>query len=191
MIYRILVLVLIGVIVGYTTEYHVDKEKPREVKFISDAPVEKIEGITDKVDGYVLLQSEALTGDNEFYFEVDLNSIDTGIGLRNRHMRENYLHTDKYPYASYAGKITTATPTDSSAINVETTGTFELHGVKKQVQIDGQIFPTDNGYKASAQFEVKLEDYNIERPQLMLLKIGEVMQLQIEFYVIQISTEGK
>ena len=34
-------------------EYHVDKERENQVKFISDAPLEDFEGVTDKIDGYI------------------------------------------------------------------------------------------------------------------------------------------
>ncbi|MBK9304990.1 MAG: YceI family protein [bacterium] len=35
--------------------------------------------------------------------DVDLAALDTGIGLRNRHMRENHLETDRFPQAVFRG----------------------------------------------------------------------------------------
>lgn len=166
----------------WAVEFHVDKEQKNLVKFISDAPVEQIVGVTDKIDGYILWDGDDLTAKSEFYFEVDLATLDTGIGLRNRHMRDEYLETDKYPYASYGGKLTEVSTNDDGSLNITSTGTFRLHGVEKKINIDGVITKTENGYTASSRFTVKLEDYNIERPQFMLLKIGEVIQLDIQFY---------
>lgn len=85
-------------------EHQVDKSKKNVVKFISDAPVEDFEGITSSIDGYMLGEEGNFEG-TELYFEVDLNTVDTDNGLRNRHMRDNYLHTDKYPLTTYKANI--------------------------------------------------------------------------------------
>ena len=165
----------------FAVEYRVDREQENLVKFTSDAPLEEIVGVTEKIDGYILWEGEDLT-ESEFYFEVDLASIDTGIGLRNRHMRDNYLETDKYQFASYEGKITGAVQNGENTFDIVTAGTFKLHGVESQIEIPGVISKIENGYKAESRFEIKLQDYKIERPQLMLLKIGEVIQLHVTFY---------
>ena len=167
---------------AFATEFRVDKEAENIVRFISQAPLEDITGVTDKIDGYILWDKNDMTAKSEFYFEVDLASIDTGIGLRNRHLRENYLETDEYQFVSYGGKIIKAVKSDSNIIDIVTSGTFKLHGVERNVQIDGKLYKLENGYRASSQFSIKLQDYKIERPQLMLLKIGEVIQLDVNFY---------
>jgi polyisoprenoid-binding protein YceI len=173
--------------VGFAIEFHVDREQDNQVKFTSDAPMEEIVGVTDKIDGYVMWEGENLTAGSEFYFQVDLASIDTGIGLRNRHMRDNYLETDKYRFASYKGQLSEAVENEDDVIDIKTSGTFELHGVERKIDIDGKISKIENGYKATSQFSIKLADYKIERPQLMLLKIGEVIQLDITFFTKQLK----
>ncbi|MBN1479062.1 YceI family protein [candidate division KSB1 bacterium] len=184
------IFVLLFVAIGTSAEFHVDKDQDNRVQFFSDAPVEKIVGTTSEIDGYVVWEGDDYTANSEFYFEVDLTSIDTGIGLRNRHMRDNYLETDKYPFASYKGKIVKATDNRDDTFTFTALGTFVLHGVERKVEIDGKISKTENGYKAESQFEIKLEDYNIERPQFMLLKIGEVIQLDIRFHAQEFKEIG-
>ena len=166
----------------FAAEYHVDKEKENQVQFISEAPIEEIVGVTEKIDGYVLWDGDDKTKNSEFYFEVDLASIDTGIGLRNRHMRENYLETEKFPFAAFKGKIDQAVAAGETAFDIKTSGMFTLHGIDREIQISGKISKTKDGYMATSTFEIKLEDYKIERPQLMLLKIGETIQLNVKFH---------
>ena len=64
------------------------------VAFISDAPIEDIEGVTSAIDGYVIWSGDSLTLDanyesSEVYFEVELAGLKTGIGLRDSHLRDN------------------------------------------------------------------------------------------------------
>ena len=120
-----------------STEYQVDKSKQNLVKFISDAPIEDFEGVTDNIDGYIYFEGENLTEKSEIYFEVDLRTIDTGIGLRNRHMRENYLHTDKFPKAQFKGKIISAEKVSDYQNSVTAEGEMKIHGVAKPLKIKG------------------------------------------------------
>lgn len=161
-------------------EYQLDTKVKNNVKFISNAPVEDFEGVTSKIDGYLVHDGEQLHTGSELYFEVDLRTLDTGIGLRNRHMRENYLHTDKYPYAKYVGKITKSW-TSPKGTEVMVSGSMDIHGRKKSLDVRGVITPTSNGIRIKTKFEVKLTDHNIEVPQLMFVKISEVMKLELDF----------
>lgn len=70
--------------------------EPNTVLFISLAVIEVVEGKTDRIDGYVTLESDRfapgeLSGPTGFYLDVDLANLDTRLGLSNRHMRNNCL----------------------------------------------------------------------------------------------------
>jgi polyisoprenoid-binding protein YceI len=170
------------------TEYHVDKQADNLVKFISDAPVENFEGVTDHIDGYLVYQGDDPTAGSELYFEVDLRTLDTGIGLRNRQMREDYLHTDRFPYAAYKGRIIRATPSEEG-MNVEVRGTMDIHGVKRPMRISGVISGQGETRRIRSRFEVTLGDHDIEIPQFMFLKIDEVMQLVLDFSLRLINNQ--
>ncbi|MBD3225206.1 MAG: YceI family protein [Caldithrix sp.] len=180
-----LILALVPVLHLAAEEFHVDKDRDNKVKFISDAPIEEFEGVTDYIDGYVYYEGGDLTNSSALYFEVDLNSIDTGIGLRNRHMRENYLETDKknYRFTHYNGKIIEATPSGEGTYDVVTEGNLFIHGQTNKVQIRGTMHQENSHYHIHAEFEVKLSDYKIKIPSVMFYKIDENMQLILDFYV--------
>jgi len=170
-------------------EYHVNKSKDNLVKFISNAPLENFEGVTNHIDGYMYLQSLDDLTDNQIYFEVDLTTLDTGIGLRNRHMRDNYLETNIYRFAFFQGKINKLEAVLMDDYSVEVSGTMFIHGVTKEINISGQLKKIDSGFYIETEFPISLVDYNIDIPQLMFMKIDEVMQLQIKFYLENIIQE--
>ena len=166
-------------------ELHVTKTKNNLVKFISDAPIEDFEGTTDNIDGFVFWEGEELTNKGQVYFEVDLNTIDTGIGLRNRHMRDNYLETDKYRFAKFKGEIVEAEKLDDGEFDLTVEGEMDIHGVKKSQTIEGKFLKDGNRYNIVTDFEVNLKDHNIEVPSFMFMKIDEVMQLELNFHLIE------
>lgn len=177
----IFMMILLTYGVLWSSEYHVDRSKNNSVKFISSAPIENFEGNTKKIDGYVLIAETNALYDAEVYFEVDLNSVDTGIGLRNRHMREDYLHTDKYPIASFKGKINEVSKVSDFEYNVKVTGDMFIHGVTKKIMVSGKIFIGQNSMRITTNFIVKLTDYQIAVPKMMFLKISEDIQLVLDF----------
>jgi polyisoprenoid-binding protein YceI len=159
--------------VALSGEYQVDKKKANMVKFISDAPIEDFEGITDKIDGYLFFEDSDFTENSEIYFEVDLNALDTGIGLRNRHMRENYLETDRFPLTHFKGKMNSSNMANDTTISVEAEGVIFIHGVEQPLTVTANLIKKTNGYRIQTNFIVKLSDFEIEIPSIMFYKINE------------------
>jgi polyisoprenoid-binding protein YceI len=163
-------------------EYNVDTDKNNKVVFESDAPLESFTGTTERIDGYLLGNESDLSKDSEMYFEVDMNSVTTGIGLRDRHMRENYLETVDYPFASFTGKVIDAKKADDGW-DVTVKGDFEIHGKKNPMTINGKMIKTNDGYKVQTNFKVALTDHDIEVPSIMFKKIDENMAVELEFFL--------
>ncbi len=167
----------------WAAEYHVNREANNMVKFISDAPIEDFEGVTSDIDGYLIWDGPNQLQNARFYFEVDLNTLDTGIGLRNRHMRENYLECERFPKATFEGKITTVTVLAPEHFRVTTKGQFYCHGVVREREITGEIFVNGDQLRIKSTFPVKLSDHQIKIPSIMFYKIDETMQVEVDFFV--------
>ena len=184
---RLLIFILLMSCTVFSGEYHVDKDKRNMVKFVSDAPIEDFEGVTDQIDGYIFWSDSDLTKNSKIYFEVDLNTLDTGIGLRNRHMRENYLETDQFPITHFRGKIISNSVMDDTLTAVEAEGNIFIHGIEKPLKVSGQLIETSNGYRIKPSFIAKLSDFQIEIQSIMFYKIDENMDLHLDFYVKEIE----
>ncbi len=167
---------------GNGEEWAVKKSSENLVKFISDAPIEDFEGVTNDIDGYIYWEGENLLHKSQLYFEVNLNTIDTGIGLRNRHMRENYLETDKFPITYFKGTLIKAERVDETHYKVAARGKMFIHGVEQPKTIVGLIEKTTDHLNISSKFEIKLSDYHIKIPSLMFYKIDETMRLILDFH---------
>ncbi len=174
-------------------ELQVDREAPNSVVFLSEAPLDNFEGRTDQVDGYVFWSDEITSSatapfvNGDFHFEVALEDLDTGIGLRNRHMRENYLETKEYPLASFSGVIRDVQLKADSTYVINPSGTFQLHGVDQERTITVRATPVGDGYQITSEFVVKLEDHRIKVPSLMFMKINQNIRLSINFYLKEVK----
>ena len=169
-------------------ELHVDQGASRVARFGSRTQLDAFEGVTEKIDGYVLLRGGPLSttagdDDAEMYFEVDLASLTTGIGLRDRHMRDDYLEVKKYPYASFRGRIVHAESRADGGAQVAAAGTFTVHGVSVDREIACDVVPIGEGYEAKCAFEVRLADHGIQIPRIMFLKVAAEVHVDVAFTV--------
>lgn len=146
------------------------------VTFISRAPMLEFEGKSSNLVGLINVSADSV----DFY--IDLNTLDTGIELRNRHMRESYLETAKFPFAEFTGTFSPSLETGSTTVqHVIAKGTFSIHGVSKEMEISGTITHINqNNIKLEAGWIIKLSDFNIDIPRVVFYELSEVQTVKID-----------
>jgi len=155
-----------------------------KVVFDSRAPLEKFQGKTDQISGWLEVDLADLTQPISLQVQVDLASFDTGKGKRNKHMRENHLETDKYPVAVFDGgrlsELTASSLTPGSEIEFDLTGTLSLHGVEREMMSHVKLSMTAEGeLQVEAKFDVLLPDYKIKRPRFLIVKLAEDQKVTV------------
>lgn len=152
------------------------KTENGSVEFLSKASLNEFTGVSSSLNGLVDLEKNLLD------FFVDLNTVKTGIGLRDRHMRENYLETKKFPFAEFTGKIETLpTLTKGQSKEVLAKGKFKIHGVEREIEVSGKLtLVSDNELKLEAQFKVLLSDYKIDIPTVVFYELSEEQVVTIQ-----------
>jgi polyisoprenoid-binding protein YceI len=171
-------------------------ERGNRVVFVSKAPVESFEGKTDQVSGRFDIDPTRLGDSVRVEIEVDLASLDTGIGLRNKHMRENHLETDRFPKAVFtAGRILSSSASslaEGQSTRVRLAGLMSLHGVTREVEYDVELSMDQAGMLAvMSEFTVKLSDYDIKRPKFLIMKLADEQVVKVSLIAHPISEGGK
>jgi polyisoprenoid-binding protein YceI len=119
---------------------------------------------------------------------VDLRSVDTGIDLRNEHLREKYLEVDKgagYDQAVLSDLTLQGVTADTPAGKGSFTGSLMLHGVKKTVSGPVEIRQAGTGWRVRASFPVNLPDYNIDKPRYLGVGVRDTVQVSVTFTAAQ------
>lgn len=115
----------------------------------------------------------------------DLRTLKTGIELRDEHMRERHLQTEKYPYCYYELTSVTGMPnsiTPDSVYKASGNGWFYIRGVKRELpcEISFKQISSDT-YAVTATFAVKLDDFDIPRPKAVFMKLAEIIEVSTSF----------
>ena len=184
----IIIFLIPAILVG--EEWHVKKTEKNLVKFISSTTLLDFEGITSNIDGYIYWEGEEIFGQkNEIYFEVDLNSVETGNGKRDRDMREDVFETDKWPMTSFKGEINKVIKSqeNDNKYNISALGKMFIHGHEKAMPIEAVIEVNNTSMNVFCEFSVLLKDYEIEAPSLLaFIKVADEIKLQLNFQLEKI-----
>lgn len=157
-----------------------------EIKFVSKAPVESFEGKTSAVSGRLALDPDS-GGLLDLRVVVDMATLDTGIKMRNGHMRKNHLHTDEFPTATFAGGeiVSGDGPLPAQGeLELVVEGTLTLHGVEREVRIPVTLSREGDAVRVRCEFQVRLSDYEIPRPRFLIMKLGEEQRIVVDILAI-------
>jgi polyisoprenoid-binding protein YceI len=159
------------------------------VSFASEATLELVEGQSTHIIGYFDIDPSDPNNSASGRLKSDLREIQTGIALRDRHLRERHLETDDYPFAYF--ELTSAKgfggglPTDS-VVSGTVSGYLYLHGVKRRIDAPVKVrrYVASSGswaVRVDVEFTIPLEDYDIKRPRALFLKLAETITINVSF----------
>jgi len=144
------------------------------VTIYSKAPVEDIDARSDKGTSVF----NATTG--ELAFNVPIRSLKFDKARMQEHFNENYMESDKYPQATFKGKINEKPDvTKDGTYPVTAAGIFEVHGVKQTRTITGKLTVKGGAISLSSEFMVACKDHQIEIPKLVFYNIAENIRVQV------------
>lgn len=150
------------------------KDDGGRVEFVSNVPLHSFTGVSDQLVGRIDLDGNTV----DFY--VDLNTLDTGNGKRDKDMRKT-LDTSKYPFAEFFGAFATQPdPQKAGPQDVEVRGRFTIHGVSKTISVPGKVTFGPQGMRVQAAWILRLDDYNIEPPSLLIIKVDEEQEISLD-----------
>lgn len=136
--------------------------------------------------GMVPDTSQPLDGD----LLVDLKTLETGIGLRDDHLRKNYLEVERGPSYSQArlrnirvDKLKGKTPFHALLL---------LHGQSKEVTGTADIKPEGDGYRLNASFPVRVSEFGIPEPTYLGVGVKDevVVRVNLAAAPAPVATSG-
>lgn len=157
--------------------------KTGHAEFHSEVPLHSFTGTSGHLVGLINL------ADSTVDFYLDLTTLKTGIGKRDKDMRST-LDTDTYPFAEFYGKLVSGfNPQNNGPQKVTVQGEFKIHGVSRQIKIDGILQKTDKGLKVTASWILNIEDYDVEPPGILFYRVDENQDIEIEALLTPTKTE--
>lgn len=137
----------------------------------------KIEGKTSELD--------VAEADGKVKVGVPLANLDTGITLRNKHMREKYLEVAKFPRAELVvEKNALKIPADGAEVTGTTTGWMTIHGQTKSVSFQYTARLSGGTYAVTGSTHLNINDFGIGVPSYLGVTVKPEIDVNVRFSAV-------
>jgi hypothetical protein len=146
------------------------------ISFSSNASLEMIKATSDKLSGLID------PANNQFAFLVNIVTFRGFNGeLQRQHFNENYMESEKYPKATFSGKIIEQIDfTKDSTYDVRAKGDLDIHGQKQSRIIKSKVTVKNGQLMIESRFAVPLTDHLITIPKIVSQKIATEIEVQFK-----------
>jgi polyisoprenoid-binding protein YceI len=117
---------------------------------------------------------------------VKLDTLETGISMRDRHMRENYLEVGKGD--GYHTAVLSNITIDNANGKGTFKGTLTLHGQTREIVGTSVLQQKDGGVQVEAQFPVKVSEFQIPKPSYLGVGVRDEVQIKVNLSTAPVST---
>lgn len=157
--------------------YHCENGK---ASLKSVATLELIQAKSNKLRG--LIDTESQT----FAWSIDIRTFEGfNSPLQKEHFNENYLETDRFPKASFAGKIIEQVDFQQQGVQtIRAKGKLNIHGIEQERIIKSTLEIKDGKLHITSSFTVPIADHNIGIPKIVYQKIAEEIQVEVDAVLI-------
>ena len=115
-----------------------------------------------------------------------VNAFHFKVALMQEHFNENYMDANKFPKATFRGKIERfnfSEIIDNKEYPIK--GTLTVRGVKKEINTIGKFTKQGDKLKLAATFPVKPEDFDIKIPKIVSKKIAGTIHITLDYEFIE------
>ena len=118
--------------------------------------------------------------------QVKLDTLQTGIEMRDHHMRDNYLEVGKG--SEYAVAILEQIQVDKVEGKSTFRGKLTLHGQTREVVGTAVVQKKDAGLHIEAQFPVKVSEFQIPKPTYLGVGVRDEIQVKVSLSALPATT---
>lgn len=165
------------------------------VQFTSDAPLEKVVGVSNTVTGWLSLDPDRIQDGIKGEFEVDVRAFETGLPSRNEQLRDNILNASAHPVATFKidRVVATSKPrlVEGAPTLVRIEGSLNMRGITKPQLVIAKLsyfressttkqrLP-GNLLKVSATLDIDTEQFQIAMPAGFQALMARYVQVAVD-----------
>ena len=172
-------IILVFVILAAFTTVEAQKYFTRSgtISFYSEAPLEKIEAVNNKVTSVIDLEAVKMD------FAVLIKAFQFEKALMQEHFNENYMESGKYPKAVFKGQFDNLEKLQAmsdGSYPVKVSGEMTIHGVTKKVEAEGKFTIKGGVISGTSKFIIAVADYEIEIPAVVKDNIAKEVSITVK-----------
>ncbi len=116
-----------------------------------------------------------------------IKSFHFKVALMEEHFNENYMDSDKFPKATFKGKLEGFNMSDlsSTAKEYNLAGTLTVRGKTQEVATTAKVSKSGDKIIVTSFLSVKPQDFGIEIPSIVREKIAKEINITLNYELIE------
>jgi polyisoprenoid-binding protein YceI len=166
--------------------YTIAKGGNNIAEFHAEDTYDSFDGKTSDVTGTIVADPANPAG-SSVQVVINIDSLDTGVSLRNKEMRERYLQTDKLGTATFKSVSVTgpASIAPNQPVEISVTGDIMIHGVTKRITIPVRVVLIPEGrIHATSNFKIHMPDFGIDVPHTILVTVNDDVPVRLDVWAV-------
>ncbi|HYQ59043.1 MAG TPA: YceI family protein [Draconibacterium sp.] len=148
-----------------------------EMEFYTNTVLSDIEAVTEEVE----VKLDVQTGTIEI--AVNINSFEFEYETMKEHFNDKYMESDKFPQATFKGKITQDISTINEELEVDGSGDLTIHGVSRKIEVKATLSKNDGLTVIKTKFPVVFKDYGVDDPSILTKPVAKNVEVKCTLYL--------
>ncbi len=117
------------------------------------------------------------TADNKLAVLARVSAFVFPNALMQKHFNENYMDSDEFPRMTFSGGWEDELETRRKSLS----GKLTIRGATREVEVPVEVKRSGQYIGLSGTFTVRPEDYGVEVPRVVRMKIAEEVRIRFDF----------
>lgn len=148
-----------------------------EVEFYTETVMSDIEAVTKTA----VVKLDIQTGN--FEATVNIQSFEFEYDVMQEHFNEKYMESDKFPHATFKGKIVQNISNITDEIEAEAIGKMTIHGVSNEIKVKVNISEKEGYTVVKCKIPVVFKDYKVEEPSILSKSVAKDVLINVSAYL--------
>jgi polyisoprenoid-binding protein YceI len=142
--------------------------------FVSNTNAQKVFGTRN---GKVSFSSPSDEDNGQVTFSLLIKGFKFKLAEMQEHFNDQYLESTKFPRADFKGNIVNLKDVNFSkdgSYKIAVKGDLTMHGVTKNITVNGTIEIKDGKPSASGKFDISMKDFNVDASKVTEKVLAEI-----------------
>jgi polyisoprenoid-binding protein YceI len=141
-------------------------------------------GMARDVDARVVVREQGEGFAAQVDVRIDARTMTTGVGVRDRQMRRDFLLTDRFPTITFRGTATSPARPGALAFPASLRGELTVRDVTREIEIPLRVTALAASYLAEGQATLRMSDFRIPIPRFLVFVAEDPVQISLRLRLI-------
>jgi len=141
-------------------------------------------GVARDVDARIVVREQDDSFAAQVEVRIDARTMTTGVGIRDRQMRQDFLLTDRFPAITFRGVALPRARPGALAFPAVLRGDLTIKDVTRTVEIPLRVTALADSYLGEGQVTVRMTDFRIPIPRFLVFVAEDPVQISFRIRLV-------